>query len=274
MSMVYVNGQLLSEDEATISTFDHGLVVGDGAFETVLLRGGRPFALNRHLARLNRSLEGLGIDCVDLKMVANAVAEVVSHLGYHEGRIRITVTAGRGPLGSGRYGSDHSVVVAGAPAVDMHETSHVQIVPWPRNERGALVGLKTISYAENAVALAFAMTHEADEAIFANLAGDLCEGSGSNVFVVIDGELRTPPLHSGCLAGITRGLVLEFCGGIEREIPIDAFHPGAIEEAFLTSAIRGVQPISMIDGEALAPGPISQSIVARFSALRDENAEP
>jgi branched-chain amino acid aminotransferase len=272
--MVYVNGELVPEDEAALSTFDHGVVVGDGAFETVLLRSGRPFALRRHLARLNRSLEGLGIECTDPMVVSDAVEKVISYLDYLDGRVRITVTAGPGPLGSGRYEGKPSIVVACAPVTDLHETSQVQTVPWPRNERGALVGLKTISYAENVVALAFANKRGSDEAIFANLVGDLCEGSGSNIFVVIDGELLTPPLHSGCLAGITRGLVLDFCGGVERDIPMSAFHPGEIEEAFLTSTIRGVQPISAIDGESILPGLISKSIAASFFALRDENPEP
>ena len=94
-------------------------------------------------------------------------------------------------------------------------------VPWPRNERGALAGLKTTSYAENVVALAEARRRGGTEAIFANLAGHLCEGTGSNVFYVVDGELRTPTLASGCLAGVTRALVLEWCGGVEVDEPIE-----------------------------------------------------
>lgn len=274
MSMVYVNGELMPADEAALSTFDHGIVVGDGAFETVLLRKGRPFALDRHLVRLNRSLTGLGIENVDPAVITEAVERVIGHLDYGEGRIRITVTAGSGPLGSGRYDTRPSVVVACAPVTDQHETARVQTVPWPRNEHGALVGLKTISYAENAVALAYASERGADEAIFANLAGNLCEGSGSNVFVVIGGELVTPPLTAGCLAGITRGLVLEIYGGSERDLPMGDFAPGAIEEGFLTSAIRGVQPISMIDGRSLPIGPISHDVAERFARFQDEHTEP
>lgn len=274
MALVYVNGTLVSEISATISTFDHGLVVGDGAFETVLLHNGRPFALRRHLERLNRSLNGLDLAPADLAEVARAVEAVIDTADYQHGRIRITVTAGRGPLGSGRLNEHASLVVATTPAEPIAQSSMVQTVPWPRNERGALVGLKTISYAENALALSYAHERGADEAIFSNLAGNLCEGSGSNVFFVVGGELFTPPLGSGCLAGVTRALVLEYCAAKERDLTMSEFRRGGIEEAFLTSAIRGVQPISSIDKVAIDPGPITKETRARYLSLRDETTEP
>ena len=87
--------------------------------------------------------------------------------------------------------------------------TEVVVVPWPRNEHGALVGLKTVSYGENVVALAFAADRGAGEALFGNLAGNLCEGTGTNVFVGLAGRLVTPPLSSGCLPGVTRDLLLE-----------------------------------------------------------------
>ncbi len=271
MTHVYCNGDLLAPEDARISTFDHGLVVGDGAFETVLLHEGSAFALERHLTRLTRSLAGLGIGPVDLDVLREGVARVLASLDYREGRIRITVTAGRGPLGSGRYGDAPSIVIATSAAVDHDPLAKVRTVPWPRNERGALVGLKTISYAENAVALAYAGERDADEAIFGNLAGNLCEGSGSNVFFVLEGKLYTPPLSAGCLAGITRGLVLERLGGTERDLPFNRFRAELIDEAFLTSAIRGVQPIEWIDGDETkqSPGPITRAIMAGFAELRE-----
>ncbi len=82
-------------------------------------------------------------------------------------------------------------------------------VPWVRNERSAVAGLKTTSYAENVRALAYAKERGGSEAIFANTVGDLCEGTGSNIFCVYDGELVTPTLESGALAGVTRTLVLD-----------------------------------------------------------------
>ncbi len=116
----------------------------------------------------------------------------------------------------------------------------------------------------------------ADEAIFANTAGMLCEGTGSNVFVVIDDELRTPPLSSGCLAGITRGLVLESGSGREVDIAIGEFTAGRVEEAFLTSALRGVQPIGSIDGRVLASvgGSVTAKAAEAYESLLAEVPDP
>jgi branched-chain amino acid aminotransferase len=266
--LVYLNGALVEENEAKISVFDHGLVVGDGVFETVLLHGGTPFALRRHLERLERSAAGLGIGPVDAAELSSAVDAVVSSVAFEAGRIRITLTAGRGPLGSGRLPGPPTVIVACSPVDHDDLPSRVQVVPWPRNERGALAGLKTTSYAENALALAEAARRDADEAIFANTAGMLCEGTGSNIFVVHHGELLTPTLSSGCLAGVTRALVLQYFGGREEDLEVAELTTERVSEAFLTSTIRGIQPISAINGRQLGfPGPHTTKAAQRYAEL-------
>src|SRR5207253_4095293 len=136
-------------------------------------------------------------------------ADVLVANAIDDGRVRVTVTGGPSPLGSERGPGSPTVIVAASALAAWPATVDVAGVPWPRNERGALAGLKTVSYAENVVALAWAHERGADEAIFANLAGRLCEGTGTNVFVAHDGRLLTPPLPSGCLAGVTRQLLLE-----------------------------------------------------------------
>jgi branched-chain amino acid aminotransferase len=272
MPLVYLNGRLVASTDALVSVFDHGLVVGDGVFETVLLRNQQPFALSRHLDRLERSAAGLCLQPVNREEVTRAVEEVVRSAEFPLGRIRITYTAGEGPLGSGRLDSPATLVVACSEEAAPHPHCSVAITPWSRNEHGALSGLKTTSYAENALALHFAHEHGADEAIFANTAGMCCEGTGSNIFVVIDGELCTPPLTSGCLAGVTRALVLEHVGAAERDFPISALRDGTVEEAFLTSTLRGVQPVRQVDGRDLAraPGPVSVRAAACYDELLEE----
>jgi branched-chain amino acid aminotransferase len=152
----------------------------------------------------------------------------------------------------------------------------VATVPWPRNERGALVGLKTTSYAENVRALAEARQRGADEAIFANTAGNLCEGSGTNVFLAADGRLITPPLSAGCLAGVTRALLRERCGLDieERDIPVSALSEAG--EAFLTSATRDVQAIEAVDGVVLAgaPGPLTKMAAEAYDRLLATDPDP
>jgi branched-chain amino acid aminotransferase len=157
---------------------------------------------------------------------------------------------------------------APAPWVD------VTTVPWPRNEHGALSGLKTTSYGENVRALAYATSHGGSEAIFANTAGNLCEGTGTNVFVVSGGRLLTPPLSAGCLAGVTRALVIEWSGAAEQDLPSAAL--GEADEAFLTGTTRDVQPIRSVDGQVLAaaPGPITRKASEVFAMRAAETPDP
>jgi branched-chain amino acid aminotransferase len=272
---VWLNGALIPDDSARISVFDHGLVTGDGVFETIKVADGVPFALSRHLARLGRSAAGLGLPEPDLDAIrdgALAVIEVSQPSAL--ARMRITVTGGIAPLGSERGDSPVTAIVAlgemqpAAPWVD------VVTVPWPRNEHGALAGLKTTSYGENVRALAHAQQNGGSEAIFANTAGNLCEGTGTNVFVVSQGRLLTPPLSAGCLAGVTRALVIEWSGASEQDLPLQALADA--DEAFLSGTTRDVQPIRCVDGRPLpaAPGPITRKAAEVFAMRAAETRDP
>lgn len=253
----WVNGSL--EDQPTVGVTDHGFTVGDGVFEAIKVVDGQPFALDLHLQRLRRSADGLGLPEPDLDEVRRGVQEVLDGYELPLGRIRITFTGGPSPLGSNRGDADPTLVVVAAEMSTWPETTAVITVPWPRNEKGALAGLKTTSYGENVLALACAHEAGATEAIFANLQGHLCEGTGTNVFYVVDGELRTPSLASGCLAGITRHLVLEWYGGREVDEPIEMVAQAS--EMFLVSTTRDVQGISRWDDRAVtAPGPVTTEV--------------
>ena len=273
---VWVNGEMLDTDDSQVGAFDRGLTVGDGVFETIAVRAGRPLAVTRHLARLVRSALALGLPAPETGSLRAAVEEVTAAGGSTDAVIRVVYTSGTGPLGSDRSDSTPTAAVLLGPAPERPPTADVITVPWPRNERGALVGIKTTSYAENVLALAEARGHGASEAIFANTAGNLCEGSGTNVFLVLDGRLLTPPLSAGCLAGVTRSLVVERCGldVVERDVPITAL--AGAEEAFLTSATRNVQAIRAVDGRALAscPGPRTQAAAAAYSQLQATDPDP
>lgn len=255
----WINGQLLSDPTApAVPVTDHGLTVGDAVFEAIKVVDGQPFALQRHLDRLERSASGLGLVGLDPDDVRRGVQAVLEAEHLALGRLRITVTGGNAPLGSGRGTDPVTVIVVASPMEPAAETTAVVTVPWPRNERGALAGLKTTSYGENVVALARAQQAGASEAIFANLAGDLCEGTGSNVFYVVGGELRTPTLDSGCLAGVTRALVIDWFGAKEVDEPIEV--AAGAEEIFLVSTTRDVQGVHRWDERTLeAPGPVTRA---------------
>jgi branched-chain amino acid aminotransferase len=256
----WVNGELLTDPEApALTATDHGLTVGDGVFEVIKAVAGRPFALDLHLERMARSAAGFGLPALDTDAVRRGVTEVLEGEQQPLVRVRATSTAGPAPLGSDRGAGPPSLVVVSAAMDPWPETAAVVTVPWPRNERGALAGLKTTSYGENVRALARAHERDASEAIFANLEGWLCEGTGTNVFYVVDGELRTPTLRSGCLAGITRHLVLEWYGAVEVDAPIDEILHAS--EIFLTSTTRDVQGIHRWNDRHLtAPGPVTTEV--------------
>ncbi len=266
----WIDGDLLSDPNgAAVSVVDHGLTVGDGVFEAIKVVQGQPFALDKHLERLTSSAAGLGLPPVDLEAVRRGVAAVLDGQDLPLGRIRITLTGGPAPLGSGRGDHPPTLIVVAAPMDPQPAAARVATVPWPRNERGALAGLKTTSYAENVVALAEAKRRGAGEAIFANLAGHLCEGTGSNVFYVVDGELRTPTLASGCLAGVTRALVLEWYGGREVDEPIEVIERAS--EVFLASTTRDVQAVSHWDDRELpAPGPVTKEAMSTWRGREPE----
>jgi branched-chain amino acid aminotransferase len=258
--VVWVDGALADPATASVHWSDHGLTVGDGVFETIELRAGAPFALRRHLERLEQSAAGLLLTPPDRDTVRSAVRQVTAAWGDAPGRLRITFTAGPGPMGSNRDDAEPTLVVAAAPMQVQTEPTDVVVVPFTRNERGALVGLKTTSYAENVVALAIAAERGCSEALFANTRDELCEGTGSNVFVVLDGVLITPPLDSGCLAGVTRALLLEALDAAGRpatEAVVPMARLGEVTEAFLVSTGRHVQPIRLLGAHRLAdcPGP-------------------
>ncbi|MDA8436813.1 MAG: aminotransferase class IV [Actinomycetales bacterium] len=278
MTRYWVGDGLVDADHAVVSVLDHGLTVGDGVFETVLVRDGAPFALTRHLARLTRSLAGLGIAHPGDARLRAAVAAVVdgSGVGTDFSRLRVTVTSGAGPFGSDRGDAAATLVVTMTAATPWPATTTLATVPWTRNERSATAGLKTTSYAENVIALAHAKERGASEAVLADTRGRLCECTGSNVFVVVDGEVRTPSLDTGCLAGVTRELVLEWSdevGGVrEDHLPYDVLR--SADEVFITSSTRDVHPVSRVDDRALEPGPVTARLAAVFAARARAEVDP
>ena len=275
---VWVNGERMGSATASIAALDHGLTVGDGVFETCKVVDGIPFAPARHAARLDRSMAGLGLPAADHGVIEAGIASVLAGEPIALGRLRYTVTGGAGPLGSDRRDSPLTYIVTAGSQDPNPDTGKVVVVPWPRNERGATAGLKTTSYAENVVALAYAQARGGVEAVFANTVGNLCECTGSNIFVVVDGEILTPDLASGPLAGVTRALVVQWCredGLTVREEPLPMSILDEASEVFITSSTKDVMAVHAIDDRALAaPGPATAHVAAIFAHRSRENPNP
>ena len=282
--IIWLDGELIDVDDARISPLDRGLTVGDGVFETLRAYAGQPFAFTRHAARLIASADALGLALPapeTLRAACDAVlsANSLGPTSTGDARLRITITGGEGPPGSSRAGATSRAYVVAMPFAPGPPTTSVVVAPWTRNERSATAGLKTISYASNVRALAYAEQRGATEALFANTHDNLCEATGSNVFVVIDGQLRTPPQHAGCLLGVTRALLLELAHELEidcaeTDIPMDALPTAS--EVFLSSTTREVQSVTAIDAHAVAnaPGVVAQRLADAYVELVARTHDP
>jgi branched-chain amino acid aminotransferase len=282
-AVLWVDGSLRAVNEPIITAGNHGLTVGDGVFETLAVRGGKAFALTRHLVRLQYSLDRMGMRSVDMPLVREAVREVIAANPADVVRLRITVISGPGPMSSVRGTGTPNVIVWGGPGV-VPSACRATRSPWKRNERSAIAGVKSTSYAENVVMAQYAANKGADEAIISNTFGYLCEGTGSNIFIERNGEIVTPPLSSGCLAGITRGLALEW--GAKVGLPVRVAAPGELVMSVLddvmhgdafaavTSSTRGVQPIVWLDGVDLARGPLLKKLSDLYESHADVELDP
>ncbi|MBU4214032.1 MAG: aminotransferase class IV [Actinobacteria bacterium] len=274
--IVWSGGRLRSPDEPLVGPRDRGLTGGLGVYESLAVIDGAPFAVTRHLARLARSAAAVGLAAPDGDELREATALVARTGGWGYGRLRITITSG-----SSAEARDGVTFIVGSTATPVHEVRVVR-VPWVRNDRAALVGVKAISTADNLVAARHAHDQGADEAVLANTRGQLCECTTSNVLVEVDGQILTPPLSSGCLGGVTRELLLEWAVGaglpvVERTVGYESvLDEVARERAGLavSSTIRGVAPVVALDGAAVAAGPLSLELRRLVESMRRVDLDP
>jgi branched-chain amino acid aminotransferase len=255
----------MSAAEPLATAADRGLRAGLGLFETILCLDGRPVAWDRHLARLAASAARFGIRCPASRELRAALDQVLAAdaLAAKRTRARITLTGGPGPLDL-TPGSAPLAWLEAAATDPPAASATAALCPWTRNERDPLAGHKCTSYAGNLVARAWAARHSLDEPLFPNTRGELCEGATTNVFFVLDGIVRTPLVTTGCLPGVTRGIVLELArahGVPAEEGEFAAARLTDASEVFLTSATRGIQPLGRCGNRDLsAPGPLTQRL--------------
>jgi len=273
MSTLWCNGQWVEAGAFPASPLDRGAILGLGLFETLLGLDGKPVFWERHLERLAAGCARFGW-VAPQRQFAN-LPEAMERLLHLEGfgsgraRLRLTVTGGTGMLADVASGGNRLVWMAALPATPPLASIAVDVAPWTRNEHGTLAGLKCASYAENLVALHQAARAGFDETLFLNTAGDLCEAATANVFLVRNGVLATPPPASGCLAGVTRGVVLELTArhGIAcEEVPLGQEDLDRADEVFLTSATRGPVPVSRVCGRPLPQQRLGSRIRALWEA--------
>jgi branched-chain amino acid aminotransferase len=266
---VSIDGVLVAPDQATVSIFDRGFLYGDGVFEVFRTWDGVAVDVEAHLSRLFTSAVMLGIKSLDKPLVVDAVLRTLAIAGPGEHRIRVVLTRGPGALlapfetlGPGRT----IVVVEPLPAQPAELSLAVVDFPLPRRAGHAH---KTLAYLDHILAHELAAAVGADEALRLGADGDVVEGATSNIFVVAAGVVATPPVEIGILPGVTRGRVIAACAALgisvkQRRIATQDVY--AADEIFVTSAVRGVVPITRLDGVARAAGPITARVIEGYVA--------
>ena len=273
-----VNGEIAPAGEAKISVLDNGFTFGDGVYETLRTYGGRPFHLDRHLARLRASAAMLGIDIPrDDAALAADLDRLLERAANPESYIRMIVSRGVGEI-SYRFDRIHgpTIVMAARAYEPFADTQYKDGVPViissvRRNSPRALdPAMKSCNLINNLLAVREAQAKKAAEPLMLNERGDVAEGASANVFIVAKGALVTPPLNDGILPGVTRELVLERAAelGIEaRQQSIRVPDLLAAEEAFITSTLKEVMPIASVDGSPIGhgkPGPVTRKLLEAY----------
>lgn len=277
---VHIGGRVCLPEEAKISVFDRGFLYGDSVYETIGTVYGRLFALSDHLVRLERSAQRIGLRVPPRADIERAIAETIAAAGNAESRVRVILTRGSGKLDLDPAAVDDTQLVVivfplGAPTAEMFAKGvSVAIVSVHRNSPRAIdPAVKSGNYLNNVLALGEARRSGAYEAILCAADGTVAEGSTSNIFIVNGGEVRTPGLDVGILDGITRAKVFELCrtNGIAlREVKIQPDELRTAEEAFITSATRGVLPVTRVDERPVGdgtPGPVTRRLMELYEAL-------
>jgi branched-chain amino acid aminotransferase len=280
----------LDPEEATISVFDRGFLYGDSVYETLRTAGGRVVDLDAHLRRLDASAAGIAFELpFDQLAIEHAVASTLAAAGNPDSRIRVIVTRGTGPLAlDTRQAESPLLVIIVQPLIvpteQERERGIAAIIVGDREdsvlEGSALPGLKTGNYLGNILALRRAHELGGEDAIMCN-GGAVAEGANSNVFMVVGGEVHTPSLTTGLLAGITRQTVIRLLrdplGVHVHERTITPEQLRGADEVFLTSSIRGVMPVTKLDGAVVGTGrcgPVTRRVIDAFAAHLDGIARP
>ncbi len=262
--LVWHDGRIDPVDRPIARADDHGLLMADGVFESLAVRDGRPRWLDRHLRRHRVGLDRLSITSTTSDdELRGAIDELLAASGLSDARLRITTTAGPGPSPRQR-GDRPTTFVTIAPLGPSPSSTTVTMVPWVRNERSPVAGIKSLEWSVNAFALRTAADAGFDNALFCDSTGRLSECATANLFLVLDDDIVTPPLTTGCLAGVVREVLVECGAATERELWPADLHEAA--GAFLTASTTGVVPVAAVDERVY---PIDLAAFARARAALD-----
>lgn len=276
--LISIDGVVHPPEQAKVSVLDRGFLYGDSVFETLRTYGGKPFALDEHLARLEQSAGRVFIALpVPVATIAREILDGLARAANPESYVRVIVTRGSGPIGLQiQAGAAPLRVILIAPLVPPPPEAYqhgISVVTY-RTQRVAeatdAAGSKVGNYLVAVLAMREAERAGAAEALIVDAAGRVVEGATSNVFAVIDGELVTPPVEAGILAGITRAKLIEVAaelgiGVTERALPLSDLDRAT--EVGISSSIRELLPVHAVDGRPVGagkPGPVLGRLLQTF----------
>jgi branched-chain amino acid aminotransferase len=258
-SLASLDGEIMLSSEAMIPATDDGLLRGDGAFEVIRVYDGRPFALEDHLARLERSARNLRLE-IDLEAVRADAHRLLAQAGAGPAHdvLRIVLTRGGRRL----------LLTEPLPG----HGDRVRLASVTYSPTRILDGVKSLSYAANMLASRLARERGFDEALLVTPHGRVLEAPTSSIFWVRSGKVMTPPLDEHILASITRAAVIELTGAVEQVCTLPDLERA--DEAFLASTIREVQPVAAVDERSFdGPAPVTSRAAEALSArIRSELA--
>lgn len=272
-----VNGQIVPIEGGHLSALDRGFLLGDGLFETIRVHQARPIRLERHFARLRA---GAGVLDLPIDRDDDALARIIgltlADTDLTEATIRLTISRGIGRHRGLLPDPDpsptlvvHVVRFDGYPASLYERGMRAIVSEIHRNERSPLATIKSLNYLDNILARRDAAARGADEALLLNTANYLAGASAANVFIVDGERLVTPSLSCGALPGTIRRLVLEHLAESVEERPVTLAELESCEEAFLTNALLGIMPLTVVDGRPIgagAPGHLTQALIKSLAA--------
>lgn len=280
MAWIYINGKFLPEQEAALPVGDHGFLYGDGLFETIAVREGKPVFLRQHLERLEASAAYLQFHGLPgHKQWEEVVQKVQEVNAVAEGYLRLVVSRGVGPRTwePEAYPSPSIIIFAGKGSPYSSE-EYVKgwsavISPYRQDPLSPLCRLKTLSFLPHVLARREARKRGACEALHLNLQGNIAEGTITNIFLLYRGELVTPDLESGLLPGITRAAVMALAaqeGLPVCERPVSVKEMQEAHELFLTSSLLGVMPLVKLEGQPVGrgqPGTVTTYLRQRYEEM-------
>jgi len=275
---IWMNGKLVDESEAVVSVFDHGLLYGDGVFEGIRVYGQKVFELEAHIDRLYKSARAIRLDIPqDAETLSENVRKTVAANNINDGYIRLLATRGVGTLGLNPLICKKCQIIIIAATIQLYPPelyeSGLKVISanTVRNHPLSISPqIKSLNYLNNILAKLEALDRDMLEAIMYNHQGYVAEATGDNVFIVRAGTIITPPISSGSLPGITRGVVIKLAreSGYEvLEQNTTRYDLYAADEIFLTGTAAEVIGVVEIDGRQVGsgrPGPTTRDLLQKF----------